>query len=143
MHKTARHNLIRNLVKSHKVATQEDLQKLLARRGFEATQATLSRDIREIPLVKKSGFYSGDAITLTNDAIHQILSIKVAPPNMLVVQTSPGSAASIAVAIDQHKINGVAGSVAGDDTIFVAIQSQKSLSTAKNALTKLFSGPAA
>lgn len=139
MHKSARHNLIRNLVKTRKVATQEDLQTLLARRGFEVTQATLSRDIREIPLVKKTGFYCAEAITITNDAVHQILSIRTAPPNMLIVQTSPGSAASIAVAIDHHKILGVAGSVAGDDTIFVAIQSQRQLAHAKTALTKLFS----
>ena len=117
-----RQQAIRAIVRSGTIRTQNELVETLAEQGFEVTQATISRDITDMSLQKAAnGTYilpedlrlqsAGPAIVETRRAGNQVL-----------VLTQPGSAPSIAAALDDAEIPGVLGSIAGDDTILVITQ---------------------
>ncbi len=123
MNKSYRQGQILKLIHSHHPHTQEDLAKALRAIGIPATQVTLSRDIRELGLVKTADGYargasesSGpDVITLAREFVQDI---RVAQ-NLLVLRTPAGHANSVAVALDQANWPEVTGTIAGDDTILV------------------------
>jgi transcriptional regulator of arginine metabolism len=124
MNKSYRQGQILKLIRSHHPHTQEDLAKALRAVGIPATQVTLSRDIRELGLVKTADGYaraleavpSGpDVITLAREFVQDI---RVAQ-NLLVLRTPAGHANSVAVALDQANWPEVTGTIAGDDTILV------------------------
>lgn len=131
--KTRRHMEIINIVNNSRVSTQEELCEALLQKGFDVTQATVSRDIRELNLIKipsQEGYRYAlpNATTQTpsldrmkrlfNDAI---ISMDVSE-NLLVVKTLPGSAQPVAAIIDHAGIHEVLGTVAGDDTLIVVIK---------------------
>jgi len=126
-----RRNQILEIIRSEAVATQDELRKKLARRGIRVTQATVSRDIEELGLVKaRSGYRRADvsesvaASAPPQPAIDVVLKEFVRDvrqaANLVVVTTHPGNAHSVAVSLDAGKWPEVAGTVAGDDTIFIA-----------------------
>lgn len=133
MSKVSRQNVILELVQQESVANQEQLRKLLLRQGFDVTQATLSRDINELALVK-----TGDGYTLprgeqsaepghhsTGRLVREfVLEVREAQ-NLLVVKTATGSAQPVAAAMDGEGWPEVVGTVGGDDTILVISQSRK------------------
>jgi transcriptional regulator of arginine metabolism len=132
----ARRAAIRRIVRSRRVATQEEPRELLDREGFEVTQATLSRDLarlqaRRVSLPEGGTTYevpmSGDGKTprpvLGIDALARLRGMvtAVAPSDALViVHTLQGMASAVALAIDSAQLPEVAGTIAGDDTIFIA-----------------------
>jgi len=126
MTKSFRHGQILKIVRAHPVHTQEDLAKLLHAVGIEATQVTLSRDVRELRLVKtpegyrqiesKSGRESDSQFELLAGEFLQ--DVKSAQ-NLVVLKTAPGHASSVAVALDNAEWVEVVGTIAGDDTILV------------------------
>lgn len=139
MKKRERHTKIKVLIKKYEVSTQEELGEFLAKAGCEVTQATLSRDIAEIPLLKKGGLYSDGSIAATTPLpAERILDVMFSPPNLLILKTLPSLAQSIAYQIDGAKLKGIAGTVAGDDTIMVATKVDQSLREVKQAILKLF-----
>jgi transcriptional regulator of arginine metabolism len=123
MTKTYRQGQILKLIRANKILTQDDLAQELAKQGIAATQVTLSRDIRDLRLVK------------TRDGYQEIVPEEVGPQfsilageflkdvlraqNLVVLKTSPGHANSVAVALDNEKWPEVVGTIAGDDTILV------------------------
>jgi transcriptional regulator of arginine metabolism len=125
MNKSYRQGQILKLIRSQHPHTQEDLANALRAIGIPATQVTLSRDIRELGLVKTvDGYARGvpetqssgpDVITLAREFVQDI---RVAQ-NLLVLRTSPGHANSVAVALDHAEWPEVTGTIAGDDTILV------------------------
>jgi transcriptional regulator of arginine metabolism len=125
MNKSYRQGQILKLVRSQHPHTQEDLAQALRAIGIPATQVTLSRDIRELGLVKTADGYaqgapeaasSGlDVITLAREFVQDI---RVAQ-NLLVLRTSPGHANTVAVALDNADWPEITGTIAGDDTILV------------------------
>ena len=123
MNKSYRQGQILKLIRSNHPHTQEDLAKALRAIGIPATQVTLSRDIRELGLVKTSDGYtqgvpeSGglDVITLAREFVQDI---RVAQ-NLLVLRTPAGHANSVAVALDNADWPEVTGTIAGDDTVLV------------------------
>ncbi len=131
--KRQRQNAILKAVRTGKVKNQSELVELLARQGFEASQTTVSRDLRELGIARgrnsEGSLMYSDAVSLTvgedRDAALRrtapvaLLSVE-ASGNLVVVKTSPGSAQGLAWAIDSAALGGIAGTVAGDDTIFVA-----------------------
>ncbi|PSH04525.1 MAG: arginine repressor [Acidobacteria bacterium] len=133
MSKLSRQNLILDLVQQETVANQEQLRKLLLRQGFDVTQATLSRDINELALVKTPGGYSvsrGDhqaepsfhsAGRLVREFVIEVREAQ----NLLVIKTATGSAQPVAAAIDSDGWPEIVGTVAGDDTILVISQNKK------------------
>jgi transcriptional regulator of arginine metabolism len=124
--KSFRQGQILKLLRSHPVHTQEDLAKLLRGVGIEATQVTLSRDVRELHLIKtpegyrqiqnRPGGESGSHFELL--AAEFLQDVKSAQ-NLVVLKTAPGHASSVAVALDTTGWPEVVGTIAGDDTILV------------------------
>jgi transcriptional regulator of arginine metabolism len=126
MGKLARQQTILELAHEAPLPNQQELCKVLARRGFQVTQATLSRDINELRLVKTAEGYilpNGDASAEPMPAVSRVLREFVREirraQNLLVIKTIPGSAQPVAVAVDAEGWDEVVGTVAGDDTILI------------------------
>lgn len=127
MSKTARHKAILDLLGEGPVESQDFLQQRLERKGFEVGQATLSRDIHELKLVKGPDGYQRAGETLGADSVlpsvmHLVRQFVVETrqaQNMLVVKTTVGSAQPVAAALDASQWPEVVGTLAGDDTVLV------------------------
>lgn len=133
MSKVARQRAILELLHRGPVESQEELQGFLAKRGFEAGQATLSRDIRELGLVKTTDGYtaaSGAAVTepvlpsVARLVREFVVDVRLAQ-NLLVLKTSVGSAQPVAAAMDSEDWPEVVGTIGGDDTILVISQDNR------------------
>ncbi len=131
--KARRQKQILDIIRETPVATQVELAEALRARGFNVTQATVSRDIRELGLVKSN---TGSGVRylapgerpqmISDDRLRrmfrdQVLDVDYAE-NLVVVKTVPGAAQGVASALDQVQWPGIMGSVAGDDTIFIAVK---------------------
>ena len=131
--KKRRHKLILDLIEQYDVGTQEDLLALLRDRGYDVTQATVSRDIRELKLSKvvidgrqRYAVLQNNNLGM-NDKYLRILkdglvSMDMAQ-NILVLKTVSGMAMAVAAAIDALSFSEIAGCIAGDDTIMCAVRS--------------------
>ena len=134
MSKLARHQAILELLSDTLVSSQEELQKLLHKRGFEAGQATLSRDIRELGLVKSANGYSlpgrelaapeSDLPSVSRLVREFVTSVRAAE-NLLVTKTSTGSAQPVAAALDEENWPEAIGTIAGDDTILIVCSDRR------------------
>lgn len=135
--KSKRQSAILEIIENYDIETQEELIDSLRREGFNVTQATISRDIRELKLTKVTGENGNYKYVLpgtkptssgqhiySNTVANSILSVEYAM-NLIVVKTYPGMAQAVAAGIDSHNINGVMGCVAGDDTILVAVRNSE------------------
>ncbi|MDA2936872.1 hypothetical protein MYX75_01230 [Acidobacteria bacterium AH-259-A15] len=121
MDKERRQETILDLVDREKISSQERLRKKLLKLGFKATQATLSRDLRELNIVKTTtdnGNYK--YTTLDNWAGLPILGCE-ASGNLLVLRTEPGMAPAVAYKVDALKLPEILGTVAGEDTLLVVV----------------------
>lgn len=122
MNKTYRQGQILRLIRLKKIHTQDQLAQELAAVGITATQVTLSRDMRELGLVKGSEGYrqvestSGPGIATM---AAEFLWDAVVAQNLIVLKTAPGHANSVAISLDQEDWPDVVGTIAGDDTILV------------------------
>jgi transcriptional regulator of arginine metabolism len=138
MTKSFRHGQILKLIRSRNVSTQDELARALREQGIDATQVTLSRDVRELGLVKTADGYrelERDASNLhfATLAGEFLRDVRLAQ-NQVVLKTAPGHASSVAVALDDEEWPEVVGTIAGDDTILVIC---KESSTAGEVRTKL------
>jgi transcriptional regulator of arginine metabolism len=115
--KTQRHSAILDLVNRGSAHTQQDIAHALARRGMRTTQATISRDIQELGLVRSGEGYRS-SVALVRELV---LSIELVAP-VAVIRTPPGTANLVARRIDEAALAGVAGTVAGDDTIIAVLR---------------------
>lgn len=134
--KKERQAKIKEIISSYKIDTQDELIKRLKENGFTATQATMSRDIKELKLTKISdgvnGYYYvfphstrvNDINKLNDSLTHLILSVNCAM-NIIVIKTHAGMAQAVATGIDNIKSDDILGCVAGDDTIFVVASSDE------------------
>jgi transcriptional regulator of arginine metabolism len=139
MSKPKRHTTIRELIQTHRVGSQEQLRELLETRGFDVAQATLSRDIRELRLIKVHDPEGGTHYTLPPEAWDTAPALTRLLPalylgaegtgNLLVVKTMVGGAQAVAEAIDWEEWPEVLGSLAGDDTILLILRDPKHLAT--------------
>jgi transcriptional regulator of arginine metabolism len=124
-----RRELILGIISTRRVETQEELVATLHEAGAEASQASVSRDIQALGLVKIGGQWAlpSPAEHGHNPAEERIrsylLEVAAAGTNLLVLKTPPGEASGVALTFDHLALPGVVGSVAGDDTIFVAVSS--------------------
>ena len=133
MSKAARQKAILELLHKGPIESQEELQGFLAKRGFDAGQATLSRDIRELGLVKTyDGYMSASGIAVAEPVLPSVsrlvrefvVEVRLAQ-NLLVLKTSVGSAQPVAAAMDAEDWPEVVGTLGGDDTILVISQDNK------------------
>lgn len=125
--KARRQQLIRRLVSGRTLHSQHELQDLLREEGFEATQATLSRDLAELGVLKGPDGYrlpGGETPPASTSRLEQalrreLLSV-IAGGTTVVIRTPSGHGNALAVEIDAARLTGLLGSIAGDDTIFLA-----------------------
>ena len=133
--KEKRHGKILEIIRNNDIFTQEELQSKLSECGFKVTQATVSRDIRELKLVKvinKDGFYhyavpEGDNIgkqsKLRNIFSGSVKSVDYAG-NIVVVKCHTGMAQAVCASLDAMKYEEIVGTIAGDDTIFILLRTE-------------------
>lgn len=131
--KTSRQSKIIELIQKNEVETQEELSAMLESEGFSVTQATVSRDIRELKLTKipmANGRQKYAVISDANEIMSQkyervlregYLSMDMAQ-NILVIKTVSGMASAVCAAIDAMNMKEIVGSIAGDDTIMCAVR---------------------
>ena len=147
--KTHRQAVIRDLVERESITSQEQLRLRLRERGIDATQATLSRDIRELGLVKRTadGAYrsvgsvgavdAADAAVALARATAEFLRHHEVVGNMIVLRTDPGQAQTLAVAVDRVHLPEIVGTIAGDDTILVICRVPEGARIVADRLTAL------
>ena len=131
--KTFRQGQILRLVSDERIANQEDLRRRLAARKLRVTQATLSRDLQELRLVKThEGYKTTTAVAeepvplppLSRALAEFLLDIRPAE-NLLVLKTPPSGAQPLAAAVDGAKFSEIAGTIAGDDTVLIITPNKK------------------
>ena len=136
MAKNERQEAMLKLVRAKDISTQEELARELENAGWQVTQATVSRDIKDLGIIKvtlPSGGTKYSVLDRTGDVApgrllsvfsHCVLSCEVAM-NLVVVKTLPGMANAAASALDSIHLPGVVGTIAGDDTVFIATPSNE------------------
>lgn len=135
--KNDRLEALRMIISSQELGSQDELLDALKREGFKLTQATLSRDLKQLKVAKAATMRGNYVYVLPNDTMykrvstpHSIREMMQVPGflsinfsgNMGVIKTRPGYASSIAYNIDNNHIEGILGTIAGDDTIFIVIK---------------------
>ena len=132
MSKLSRHAAIRDLVGNGEVYSQDEMRRKLYRLGHRVTQATLSRDIHELRLVKTAEGYklpqNGEEevfLPSVERLIREFVYATVTAQNLVVVKTSAGSAQPVSAAIDAEEWDEVLGTIGGDDTILVIAPDEK------------------
>ncbi|HVM74369.1 MAG TPA: hypothetical protein VMT75_01930 [Candidatus Saccharimonadales bacterium] len=132
--KTFRHGQILRLVSAERIGNQEDLRRRLAQQRMRVTQATLSRDLQELQLVKtKTGYRPATGLAedapavppLTRALGEFLLDVRPAE-NLLVLKTPPSGAQPLAAAVDGAKFPEIVGTIAGDDTVLIITPNKKS-----------------
>ena len=129
MHSEARRDTLKRLLRETTVRRQADLVGLLRSRGFDCTQSSISRDLRELGVAKRGDHYviagdetmarapASDAFTPLAGFVREVLT---AGPSLTVIKTLTGGAQSVALAVDNANWPEVVGTISGDDTVFVA-----------------------
>lgn len=126
----ARRAAILRILRGSTVHNQEELVKALSRQGFEATQSSVSRDLRELGVAKAGDHYIVPAESASGDnpfaaVANFVVEVRTAGDSLTVVKTTTGTAQSVAVAIDEAGWPEIVGTISGDDTIFVATQDDR------------------
>lgn len=146
--KTKRQTKMLELIKKHNIETQEELSDYLQKEGYQVTQATVSRDIRELKLTKvamSNGRQKYAALTEANEDLSEkytrvfrdaFVSMDMAQ-NILVIKTVSGMAMAVAAAIDAMHLHEIVGCIAGDDTIMCAVRSVDNTIAVMSRLRKL------
>ena len=146
--KKKRHEKIIELIGQYEIETQEELADRLRDAGYQVTQATVSRDIRELKLSKISGGNGRQKyIAFTTEEAHlgdkyiRVLKegyVSMAPAqNLLVMKTVSGMAMAVAAAVDALKMDEVVGCIAGDNTIMMAMRSETAVTAVMDKITKM------
>jgi transcriptional regulator of arginine metabolism len=134
--KNLRQKKLLSLIRAKPFSTQTDLRDSLERAGVPATQSSLSRDLEELGIVKHRGHYT--MLSANGAAGKGLLSLELSGDNLVVARTEPGLASAVAVEIDGAAISEIVGTLAGEDTIFVAVRDQKSQRVAIKKIWELF-----
>ncbi|MBP2031483.1 transcriptional regulator of arginine metabolism [Clostridium algifaecis] len=148
--KVTRHTKILQIINSRDIETQEDLAEELRKGGMNVTQATVSRDIKELKLIKvlsENGKYKYATINHGQKSLPNKLAVIFSQTvigienveNFVVIKTISGSGAAAAEAIDSLNFSGVAGSIAGDNTIFVLARDKESARNITQKMKKMIS----
>ena len=148
--KQTRQRASRDLVETRAIRTQQELAAALHGRGFRTTQATISRDVRELGLAKSGRGGTSiyvlpqrlvDAEATGEDRLRRLLGslpIELREAGLLlVIRTVPGSAHAIAAALDRARWDDLEGSIAGDDTVFVAVADRGALRRVRDRVREL------
>ena len=138
MQKRDRQDIIVSLIASEQIGRQDILAERLSKKGFQVTQASVSRDLEELGIEKADGFY---ALQKTPATVMEfgLRSLETAGGNLVVGKCDSGLASAITVRIDGAKIDEIVGTIAGDDTIFIAVKDEGQQKSAIKKIWALFS----
>lgn len=146
-----RHARILDIIENYEIETQDELAEKLKEMGYEVTQATISRDIKELRLVKVMGssgryryFVMNHDSTNTNDRLLVILKEAFVScdyaNNILIIKTLPGMAQAVGATVDALGWNDVVGSIAGDDTVMIICRAEKIAEDLMEKFTRMVRG---
>jgi transcriptional regulator of arginine metabolism len=136
MNKRERQQTILSLIQAKPIGTQEDLRALLERAGVTVTQSSLSRDLEELGIVKQHGHYT--LPRANGSSARGLLSLDQSGDSLVVARTLPGLASAVAVEIDAAALTEVVGTIAGEDTIFIAVRDAKAQRPTIKQIWELF-----
>ena len=140
----ARRAAILRIIRESTVHNQDELAKLLRKQGFDATQSSVSRDLRELGVAKAGDHYilpGGDSVAAGTPfaaVANFVMEVRTAGPSLTVVKTTTGTAQSVAVAIDESSWAEVVGTISGDDTIFIATEGGREQRKLRERLRVIF-----
>lgn len=137
MQKEQRQSRILELIRTRRIKKQENLADLLTEEGFQVTQSSVSRDLIELGIVKIDGHYSVPAPTRSNSGVG-FISLSPAGDNLLVAKTETGMASAVCVRLDNAQLEGIVGTIAGEDTIFIAVADKTAQRSVTKAVLKFF-----
>ncbi len=137
MHKQERQQFIKELIRTERVARQSVIAERLAGRGLTVTQASVSRDLEELGIAKVSGIYQ-ESYRADRSPDLRLRSLSAAGPNLLVATCDPGLASAITVRIDSFGLPEIIGTIAGDDTVFVAVPDAEAQARTKEQIWGMF-----
>ena len=137
MHKTKRQQKIISLINARRIGTQQELTALLERAGFVATQPSVSRDLLELGVVKSNGHYTLPRAT-ESASRRGLLNLETAGDALVVAKCEPGLASAVAVEIDRAGISEIVGTLAGEDTVFIAVHERKAQRAVMKKVLELF-----
>ena len=133
----SRQEEIRRVVRSERIKTQRELVDRLAEHGYDCTQATVSRDITEMGLKKlPEGVYVLAEDLHLQKMIDELVTGVAHTDNLLLVKASPGTAQGVAAALDAAELDGILGSIAGDDTVLVITRDEPSAQRIQDQVDK-------
>ncbi|RRD00832.1 arginine repressor [Prevotella sp. OH937_COT-195] len=153
--KTKRLEVLKMLISSMELGSQEEVLRVLEKEGFKLTQATLSRDLKQLKVAKAASMNGKYVYVLPNDTMYKRITKPMSAMEMLqssgyvsinfsgnmgVIKTRPGYASSIAYNIDASDIPQIIGTIAGDDTIFIVIKEGYTHEETIDSLRSLISG---
>ena len=137
MQKTQRQNVILKLIFSRQIGSQIELANMLRSRNFSVTQASVSRDLDELGVIKLNGYYTMPQKP-KNAVAFGLLSLEPVGENLIVAKCESGLASAATVKIDAARLPEVAGTIAGDDTIFIAVRDRHAQKTALKHIWEIF-----
>ena len=137
MQKVARQNALLKLISAERIASQTDLAKRLRSRNFDVTQASISRDLDELGIIKAAGTYTLPRKP-SGAASFGLSSLESAGDSLIVARCDSGLASAAAVRIDAARISEIVGTIAGDDTIFIAVKDAREQKTVVKKIWEIF-----
>jgi transcriptional regulator of arginine metabolism len=137
MDKEKRQKKILGLIRARPIGTQQELAAQLERAGFASTQSSISRDLEELGVVKQRGHYTLPAAP-AGAAARGLLTLTPAGDCLVVARCEPGLASAVAVEIDRAALPEITGTIAGEDTIFIAVPGRREQRAAVKKVWKLF-----
>jgi transcriptional regulator of arginine metabolism len=137
MQKEQRQTALLKLITANQIARQEELAEMLEKKGFSVTQSSVSRDLLELGIIKSSGFYALPSKP-KSEMVYGLVSLEIAGESLVVAKTESGFAAAVCVKIDNERMPEIVGTIAGEDTIFLAVRGQKEQKTVLKKVWELF-----
>ena len=143
--KNSRLDSIKMIISSKEIGSQDELLQELTKEGFQLTQATLSRDLKQLKVAKAASMNGNYVYVLPNNTMYKRMTEPQKASEMLrhngfiiaVIKTRPGYASSLAYDIDMHNFHEIIGTIAGDDTIMLVIRENCTRTEVKHALANI------
>jgi transcriptional regulator of arginine metabolism len=127
--------ILLEIIRKHQPKDQSELLELLGKNGIQSTQATLSRQLKRLDIIKIEGVYK--QISKPSFQTSSIVSVTLSPPNLLLIKTLPGHANAVAFGLEQQEMPEIAGTIAGDDTLMVAVVDPSLLKLLKQKIEQI------
>jgi len=137
MQKHDRQNMLLSLIGSTSISNQGELAAHLEKEGYKVTQASISRDLDELGIIKNGGYYSLPKQAEALSGFGAIV-LETAGENLIVAKCDSGLASAITVKIDAARFPEIVGTIAGDDTIFIAVKNREVQKDALAKVTEMF-----